>query len=61
MPTVCIHCAMRAIVAGTPSPVFDEEPDDHARIHHPDLVATQRERVALLEQLARVIPKETDQ
>jgi hypothetical protein len=47
MPTVCIQCAMRALVRGDPPPVFDEEPAAHQQRVHPDLRATARERRAL--------------
>lgn len=45
--TVCIQCAMRAMLAGTPPPVFDETPDEHAKRAHPDPLATYRERQQL--------------
>jgi len=44
MPTMCIQCAMRALLKDQPSPVFDEEPEEHQRLFHPDPAATQRER-----------------
>jgi len=44
MPTMCIQCAMRAMLKDQPSPVFDEEPADHQRLFHADLAETQRER-----------------
>jgi hypothetical protein len=42
---------MRALLLGEPSPVFDEEPDAHARRVHPDLAAAQRERKEMEAQL----------
>jgi hypothetical protein len=51
MPTVCIQCAMRAILAGEPVPTFDEEPDEHQRRCHPDLDEAARERAELQRQL----------
>jgi hypothetical protein len=48
MPTVCIQCALKALVAGEPAPIFDEAPDVHAARVHPDLRATATERIALL-------------
>ena len=36
--------AMRALLKDQPSPVFDEEPEEHRRLFHPDQAATQRER-----------------
>ena len=44
MPTMCIQCAMRALLKDQPSPVFNEEPAEHRRLFHPDQAATQRER-----------------
>jgi len=35
---------MRALLKDQPSPVFDEEPEEHRRLFHPDPAATQRER-----------------
>jgi len=44
VPTVCVQCALRALVAGEPAPVWDEEPEVHQQRMHPDLEATARER-----------------
>lgn len=51
MPTVCIQCGLRAMANGERQPIFTEEPDEHLRLHHPDPVATQREREELMKQL----------
>jgi hypothetical protein len=53
--TVCIQCAMRAMVAGQPPPTFDETPEAHAARVHPDPRETQRERQQLEAQLAAMI------
>jgi len=47
MPTLCIQCALRAMLAGAPAPSFDESPEAHQARAHPDLAATQRERAQL--------------
>ena len=52
MPTMCIQCAMRAMLNDEPSPTFDETPEQHQRRVHPDLTATQIERRELERQLA---------
>jgi hypothetical protein len=52
MPTVCIQCSMRAMLNDEPPPTFDETAEEHQRRVHPDLVATQRERIELERQLA---------
>lgn len=44
MPTVCISCAIRALLHDEPSPVFDETPEAHQRRVHPNLQETLRER-----------------
>ena len=57
MPTVCIQCAMRAMLNGTPVPAFDESPEEHQAIHHPDPVETLRERRELEAQLSARLKK----
>lgn len=57
MPTVCLQCAMRAIVEKKPTPYFDEEPEAHRLRVHPDLAATQRERVELEKTIAEMLQK----
>lgn len=47
MATLCIQCSLRALVAGTVQPLFDEGAEAHQRRLHPDLAETQRERVEL--------------
>ena len=44
---VCIPCAMQALLAGQPSPTFDETMEAHLARCHPDPAATQRERKEL--------------
>jgi hypothetical protein len=51
MATVCIQCAMRAMLAGVPPPAFDETPEQHLRRVHPDPVAARVERCELERQL----------
>lgn len=51
MPTLCIQCSMKALIAGDTPPVFDETPEAHQQRMHPDLAATRRERVELERQL----------
>ena len=47
MPTMCIQCAMKALLEGKTPEHFDEEPEAHMRRVHPDPEATQRERQEL--------------
>jgi hypothetical protein len=56
MPTVCIQCSMRAMLAGTPPPIFEETPEAHAARAHPDPLATYRERQQLEAQIAAMLP-----
>ncbi len=58
MPTACIQCAMKAILAGEQPPVFDETPEEHARRVHPDPIATRDERRELERQLKDRLPGE---
>lgn len=58
MPTMCIQCAMRAMVEGKEPPVFDEEPAEHAARVHPDPIETLRERRELEAKLAKMIPRD---
>lgn len=58
MATMCIQCAMRAMLKGEPSPTFDETPEQHQRRVHPDLIATQTERRELEKQLAEKLKGE---
>lgn len=51
MPTLCVQCAMRALVDGKPVPTFEETPEEHQRRCHPDLRATQKERIELEKRL----------
>jgi len=55
MPTMCIQCAMRAMLNNEPPPMFDETPEEHQRRVHPDLIATQAERSVLERQLDQKI------
>lgn len=47
--TICIQCALRAVVAGKDPATarFDEEPEEHLLRCHPDPLATMRERAEL--------------
>lgn len=51
--TICIQCAMRAMVAGDPAPSFEETPEAHLARVHPDPSATYRERQMLEAELYR--------
>lgn len=53
MPTMCVQCAMRAMLEGVTLPVFDESPEEHRARMHPDPVATDVERRELIEQLTK--------
>lgn len=57
MPTLCIQCAMKAMVAGEPYPVFDEEPAEHARRYHPNPLDTYRERQMLEAAVSELLNK----
>lgn len=46
-PTICLQCAMKALLADELPPLFAEEPEEHMRLKHPDPIATARERVDL--------------
>ena len=48
---LCIQCAMRALLKGEPTPMFDETPEEHQRRVHPDPFATRLERLELERQL----------
>ena len=52
MPLACIHCGMRALLAGEPPPFFDESPEAHMARCHPDMRATVRERAQMERELA---------
>lgn len=54
MPTVCIQCAMKAMLAGEQGGggVFEETPEAHMKRVHPDPAATHAERKALEAALA---------
>lgn len=54
MSTLCIQCALKAVVNGEQPQVFDEEPEEHAAKYHPDPVAVQRERVELERKLMQM-------
>lgn len=52
MPTVCMQCAMKALVnGGIPgmgaASTFDETPEEHMARVHPDIEQTLRERMKL--------------
>lgn len=58
MPTVCVQCAMRAMLNDERPPVFDETPEQHRRRLHPDPAAAQRERRQLERQVAKKLREE---
>jgi hypothetical protein len=59
LPTMmCIQCAMRAMLDGQPSPMFDETPEQHRHRVHPDLAATRVERRELERRLAEKLKEE---
>jgi len=49
--TVCIQCALAALVDHKPPPIFKETPEAHMKRVHPDLEAARRERLVLEERL----------
>lgn len=51
--TLCIQCSMKAMLAGEPTPSFDETPEEHMRRLHPDPEAVARERKELDQLLAQ--------
>lgn len=53
MPTLCVQCAMRAILEDRKPPVFEETPEEHARRVHPDQEETQHEREELERRLVQ--------
>lgn len=59
MPTLCIQCALRALLNDRAPEVFDEEPEEHQRRVHPDPEGTQRERRELERELTKKLRKET--
>jgi hypothetical protein len=44
MATMCIQCAMRAMLKDEQVPLFDETPEEHRQRFHPDLEAATVER-----------------
>lgn len=52
MPTMCLQCAMRAMLDGDAIPTFDETSEEHLRRVHPDPIATKAERLELEQRLA---------
>lgn len=53
MMTICIQCAMKAMLAGEPPPApFNETPEAHLARLHPDPIATKAERKVLEAALA---------
>jgi hypothetical protein len=62
MATLCVQCALKAMVEKREPELFDEEPDVHMRRVHPNPLDTYRERQMLedalrKEQQAFEIPK----
>jgi hypothetical protein len=62
MPLTCLQCAMKAMLAGEPPPMFDESPKEHLKRVHPDPYATYRERQMLEAELFKrgVIPADPE-
>lgn len=52
MATMCIQCALRALLKDEQVPVFDETAEDHQQRVHPDPEATNAERRDLERRLA---------
>ena len=52
MTTVCIQCAMRAMLDNKTVPVFEETEIEHMNRVHSDPVATKAERLELEKRLA---------
>ena len=52
MPTMCVLCAMRALLADAQPPVFDETPERHMSRAHPDPAVAQAERDEVQRRLA---------
>jgi hypothetical protein len=44
MVTICLQCAMKALLDGKPQQVFDETVEAHMRRAHPDPLGAKRER-----------------
>jgi hypothetical protein len=55
--TVCLHCAMRALLVGEPVPHFPETPAEHTARVHPDLDAARVERLEMEHELCRRFEK----
>lgn len=55
MPLLCVQCALRALVEGQPTPLFEEDNLTHMRLFHPDPQETEREREELEKQLSRLL------
>lgn len=53
MPTLCIQCAMRAILEDRQPPVFEETPEEHRARVHPNLEDTRHEREELERRLVQ--------
>jgi hypothetical protein len=56
MPTLCLHCALKALTEQREAEIFDEDPDVHQQRVHPDLEATMRERRELEEKATAMLP-----
>lgn len=49
--TLCIQCALKALLAGEPVPTFTESPEAHQSRVHQDAHATMLERLQLEREL----------
>lgn len=51
--TMCMLCALRAMIAGTQIPYFNETMSHHRAHHHPDPLAESREKGELMATITR--------
>ena len=58
MPTLCIHCALRALVEGEVPGAVEDTPEAHLARVHPDPEATRRERADLERRAADLCRKD---
>lgn len=55
MPTMCILCALRAFVKGQTAPTFEEDPETHLKLFHPNPEETEAERRELEDKAHRLV------
>lgn len=51
--TMCLLCALRAMVNAQPIPYFNESPAYHAAAVHPDPLVASREKAELMKVITR--------